>query len=83
MTNITITKRDGAWTIGKIGGYQFEIKHFDKPSEWGINEGKISKLDIRKPGAATPIAAYDRGWDILPTSDNELDIMQAIIDKFN
>ena len=83
MTNITITSHDGAWTIGKIGSYRFEIKHFDKPSEWGIDEGKISKLDIRKPGAATPIAAYDRGWDILPTSDNEPDITQAIIDKFN
>ena len=80
---ITIKKHEGAWTTGKIGGYDFEVKHFEKGSEWGIEEGRISKLWIRKTGEQQPIAAYDRGWDKLPTTDNELDITQAIIDEFN
>ena len=33
--------------------------------------------------AAGVFAAYDRGWDKLPRTDNEIEITQAIIDRFN
>ena len=81
--SITITHQDGNWTFGRIGGYDFEIKHFEKPSKFGIDEGRISKLRISDRVSYRTIAAYDRGWDVLPRSDNEITAATAIIDRFN
>ena len=43
-----IIKHDGAWTIARTvrNGltYRIEIKHFELPSEFGIRNGRISKL---------------------------------------
>ena len=38
------------------------VKVYDEPSHFGINEGRISKLEIR--AGKEIIANYDRGWDI-------------------
>lgn len=84
---IRITKRSGNWTSGTIGEYDFEVKHFAEPSEFGIemNEqpGRISKLWISRQRTYTTIARYDRGWDKLPRTEEEIEITQAIIDRFN
>lgn len=42
----------------------YSIKVYDKPSKFGINHGKISKLELRQDGEI--VANYDRGWDIYP-----------------
>ena len=39
-----ITKHSGNWTSGHIGPFRFEIKHYEEPSVFGIDEGRISKL---------------------------------------
>ena len=44
----------------------YSIKVYDKPSRFGINHGKISKLQLRQDGEI--VANYDRGWDIYPTT---------------
>lgn len=44
----------------------YTIKVFDEPSKFGINHGKISKLQLKQNGEI--IASYDRGWDIHPTT---------------
>ena len=80
---ITITKRHGDWTYGHTDEYDFQVKHFDRPSSFGIEEGRISKLWITRHSDRRVIAAYDRGWDILPGTEEELDATQAIIDRFN
>ena len=42
------------------------IKHYEEPSEiYGINKGKISKLEIRIKD--NTVCSYDRGWDLKPT----------------
>jgi len=46
---MTYTKRDSlCWTKGRVGedanGYDFCIKHFDNGSQYGIDNGRISKL---------------------------------------
>jgi len=41
---------------------KYWVKSYDEPSVFGINEGRISKLEIRIKGKIT--ARYDRGWDI-------------------
>ena len=84
---IRITKHTGNWTFGTIGEYDFEVKHYDEPSEFGIEEdeepGRISKLWIGKKSTRSTAARYDRGWDKLPRTDEEIEITQAIIDRFN
>lgn len=80
---ITITKKSGNWTFGTIGGYDFEIKHFEEPSIYGINEGRISKLWITKSALRETVASYDRGWDIVPILDSEIEATAEIITRFN
>lgn len=51
--------------------YQFQAKLFDEPSEYGIDEGRVSKLcivDTLRPMGET-FVSYDRGWDIKPTKE--------------
>lgn len=56
------------WINGttKIGETEFtyQAKQYDLGSEFGINGGRISKLEIRRGGRT--VAHYDRGWDIRP-----------------
>lgn len=44
-------------------------KVYDEPSEYGINEGRISKLQIKIDGVA--VAEYDRGWGLEPDESNQ------------
>ena len=61
VLGVTVSKVDGNWVTGKVDGNWFEAKIFAKPSEFGIFEGRISKLTISKD--AKPVMNYDRGWD--------------------
>lgn len=83
---ITIIRQDGNWIRGRVEGLPFEAKVFERPSEYGIPEwdytGKISKLWIGSRNFGT-VACYDRGWDKLPSTDREIEVTQAVIDRFN
>lgn len=50
------------WCNGVMGDYWFEAKQFDVGSDFGINEGRVSKLHITHDGA--DVVCYDRGWDV-------------------
>ena len=52
------------------------LKAYDKPSKFGINNGKISKLQLRQNGEI--VANYDRGWDIYPAT-KEAEIALCIL----
>lgn len=53
-------------------------KVYDEPSEYGINEGRISKLQIKIDGVT--VAEYDRGWDLEPEESNQaVQVALAII----
>ena len=58
---IGIPNKDGGYTAA-----HYWVKHYEEPSEFGINGGRISKLMIKIDGKIT--ANYDRGWDIYPTT---------------
>ncbi len=45
------------------------VKSFEEGSEFGIDGGRISKLEIRIDGEK--VAHYDRGWDLEPAEDDE------------
>ena len=47
-------------------------------SQYGINQGRISKLTLKRDGKI--VANYDRGWDIEPV-DKDTEIALAILLK--
>lgn len=69
------------WKDGIINGYLFSAKVFEEPSEYGIDEGRISKLNISKTGEI--LCSYDRGWDILPKTEEVKAVYQDIVKRFN
>lgn len=58
----------------KGGKITIFIKHYDEASKWGINGGRISKLEMKRNGET--IANYDRGWDI-EVDETDQDAMAA------
>lgn len=68
------------WTKGSVDGYDFTIKHFENGSDFGIDEGRISKLEIRKNGKI--LANYDRGWDVEPNGAVK-NVYDKILANFN
>lgn len=73
------------WTEGKIecngAVYCYCCKHFEEPSEFGINCGKVSKLDIRRNGKI--VLNYDRGWDIGPVDDDTKQVLDKLLRMYN
>lgn len=62
---ITINELQNNWLGGKCGEYVYYAKVYPEPSCYGINEGRVSKLEIRDCND-TIVVNYDRGWDIKP-----------------
>lgn len=60
---------------------EYTVKRFEEGSDYGINCGRISKLEI-KDAAGKVVVNYDRGWDILPT-DSIREVYAAILKKYN
>lgn len=67
------------WIKGQINDYEYEAKVFEEGSKYGINEGNISKLCIKKDNEY--IANYDRGWDIEPITDEHKHILNQVVDR--
>ena len=70
------------WTKGTYKGCVFYCKHFDNPSaEYGLEGGRISKLEIRKNGAI--VYGYDRGEYIPPADTNTEKALDYIATLYN
>ena len=69
------------WTRGTIGEYKYWIKHYEEGSEYGINGGRISKIEIRRNGKT--IVNYDRGWDIRPTDKEDKAFYNGLLKMYN
>ena len=84
---VKIVKHDGAWTIAEAlfekTIYHINVKHFEEPSKYGIQNGRISKLWIREEGEIEPLVNYDRGWDKRPRTKAAKAIYKEIIEMFN
>lgn len=60
------------YVSGIVGDeYRFGAKLFDEPSDYGINNGRVSKLMIVDLNENEMIMNYDRGWDIYPSEENK------------
>ncbi len=73
---IPINKKDT-----KIAHYW--VKAYDEGSVYGINEGKISKLEIKIDGKT--VVAYDRGWEIEPDENDKATMIaySICLDQYN
>jgi len=69
------------WTHGKINGCEYWVKHYSEPSVYGINEGKVSKLSVKRNDRE--IISYERGWDLEPQTDEDRAVLAAILEKYN
>lgn len=82
---IQLTKVNEPWVEGVIdnGQYEFIAKVFDEGSMFGIEEGRVSLLQIRKgntTGWYGVFCNYDRGWDIKPEDDYEEELSMGLWD---
>lgn len=59
----------------------YSIKVYDEPSKFGINHGKISKLELKQDGKI--VVNYDRGWDIRPTTKEAEIALCILLDQHN
>ena len=69
------------WTEGtfKINNreYKYFIKKYETSSRYGVQRGKISKLDIKYKGKI--IFSYDRGWSIKSTDKKHLPALDYVL----
>ena len=69
------------WKEGtlKVGGswFHYWLKVYDEPSKFGINEGRISKLMLKRKGEV--VCNYDRAWDIHPVDEDTEAALQILL----
>ena len=69
----------GNWIEGTINGARFHAKVYGEGSEFGINEGRVSKLWVRDEGKKQTILNYERGWDVRPKLAAERRLLEALL----
>lgn len=74
--NIKVTEKSGNWQFGTIDGIKFNAKVYEEGSEYGINEGNVSKLWV------DGYFNYDRGWDIKPRSKYAKELLARLVEFF-
>jgi len=69
------------WIEGTVGVhgdiFHYWIKYYKKPSIFGIDGGKVSKLTLKRNGEI--VCNYDRGWDIRAVDENTEIALQIIL----
>lgn len=66
---------------GKKVVCHYWMKRYDEPSDYGIDEGRISKLLISRNGRYT--CNYDRGWDMLPKDEATRTVLAMLVKEHN
>ena len=86
---IKVTGETGNWTFGTVkksnGGetFVFQAKHYEEPSQFGIDGGRISKLCVRRDGESKDVIAYERGWLVEPRTAAHRAVLTALKERFN
>ena len=81
--NIELNYGGGRWVRGTIGNCVYDAKVYPCGSQFGIHDGNISKLSIRDAVTKIEVATYERGWDILPESQDIIDMVDALVDHYH
>jgi len=69
------------WSEGTINGYQYWVKHFEKGSDEGINQGRILKMSIRKDDRE--VYNYDRGLDFDNLDQGGKAVYAELLERYN
>lgn len=76
---------DGEFDYDDETTIYLKAKIFDEPSEFGIDDGRISKLAMSYEeywwGEDVTIARYDRGWDYYPDDEEEQDMIAFAVEE--
>ena len=89
MNTVTLKnlRKDGNWTIGNAEcegmEYKFNVKHFDDPSDYGIKDGRISKLWLAPANGnfRYTILLYDRKWERGCTTRGKGNAVKAVYNE--
>ena len=71
---------EGSIKIG-IDIFHYWVKHYEEASVYGIDEGRISKLTLKRN--AEMVCNYDRGWDIEPADENTAAALAILMKDYN
>lgn len=64
--------------------YAVDLQWFDEPSQWGIGNGRISRLLVTSDDEDGKwVIHYDRGWDVRPKDAETRAILKAILQEFD
>ena len=81
QNQITLSSNGELWKEGslRVGKsiFHFWAKVYDLPSEFGIREGRISKLTLKRND--TIVCNFDRGWDIKPVDDDTKAALEILL----
>ena len=66
---------------GKYTPVKYWVKHFEEPSHFGINGGRISKLTLSIKGKI--VCSYERGWDIKPNCEAAKKAYEILLKEYN
>ena len=89
VTDCTFKRLSNNWVGGDVTlsikdqgdvKYTYEAKVFDDPSDYGINDGRVSKLWIKNVSTKDVICNYDRGWDIKPSDAPSKVVYKYVVD---
>lgn len=61
--------------------FSYWVKHFEVGSEYGIDNGRISKLELKRKGET--VVNYDRGWDIRPVDEDSVIALEILMYDYN
>lgn len=80
------------WVVGTYKGLEVQAKVFDEPSEFGIREGRVSKLEVSRSKdeirsrassrmGKDVLYSYDRGEDVNKLSSSIFDGLLAELES--
>ena len=72
--------KEGAIRVGN-SIFKFWVKHYDEGSCYGIDEGRISKVTLKRNGQT--VCNYDRGWDVLPVDTDTETALEILKKEYN
>ena len=79
---ITVKHAYVNWMIGHIDDFEFEAKVYDEGSQFGIDNGRVSKLGVYRDNPRGEVISYDRGWDTYPATPELEDLLDALLRFF-
>ena len=61
--------------------FQYCVKHYEKPSIYGYEEGKASKITLKRNGKI--VFNFDRGLDVPPEDGDTDHALELLLEEYN